>query len=242
MSAPRRYHKVVARLARSTGGRCLSFRYRLAPQHPFPAALLDSLVCYLSLLYPPPGAFHEPASPASIVFAGDSAGANLALALTQVILFTRSSTVTFHGREVPLPLPAGLALLSAGLDVTLCFPSWQANAPFDIFSNTWSFLEPGYPICHIWPSNPPRGHPYCEISMMDHPLVAPAIARDWEGAPPMWFAGGQEKFADSAKLTAKTAAEQGVCVRYEEYEEMPHDFPSCLSHGRGRLRTIGRSR
>lgn len=39
----------------------------------------------------------------------------------------------------------------------------------------------------------------------------------------MWFAGGQEQFADSAKLAAEGAARQGVQVWYEEYEEMPHD-------------------
>ena len=225
MGAPGRYHKIVSRFAQSTGGRCLSFRYRLAPQHPFPAALLDALVCYLSLLYPSPGAFHEPVPPSSIVFAGDSAGANLALALTQILLFARFTTLMFHGTEVPLPLPAGIASLSAGLDVTLALPSWHKNARHDIFSDTWSFLVPGYPTCEIWPSDPPRGHAYCEISTMLHPLVAPALARSWEGAPPMWFAGGQERFADSAKLAAESAARQGVHVWYGEYEEMPHDFP-----------------
>ena len=225
MGTPGRFHNVVAKFAQSTGGRCLSFRYRLAPQYPFPAALLDALVCYSSLLHPPPGAFHEPILPQSIVFAGDSAGANLALALTQVLLFARTSTPLFHGTKVSLSLPAGNTVLSAGLDVTLSLPSWQANAPFDVFSDTWSLLAPGYPTCEIWPTDPPRGHPYCEISAMLHPLVAPALARNWEGAPPMWFAGGQERFADSAKLAAEMAARQGVRVWYEEYEEMPHDFP-----------------
>ena len=225
MGTPGWYHKVVSRFVPSTRGRCLSFRYRLAPQYPFPAALLDALVCYLSLLHPPPNAFHEPVPPSSIVFAGDSAGANLALALTQVLLFARSSAVKFHGTEVPLPLPAGIAVLSAGLDVTLGLPSWQTNAPHDIFSDTWAFLAPGYPTCKLWPSDPPRGHVYCEISSMLHPLVAPAFTRSWEGAPPMWFAVGQERFADSAKMAAKRAARQGVQVWFEEYEEMPHDFP-----------------
>lgn len=48
---------------------------------------------------------------------------------------------------------------------------------------------------------------------MDHPLVAPAFARNRKGAPPMAFAGGQERFADSAKVAAETAAGQGVYVR-----------------------------
>ncbi|KAL9069782.1 MAG: hypothetical protein Q9157_006047 [Trypethelium eluteriae] len=41
----------------------------------------------------------------------------------------------------------------------------------------------------------------------------------------MWFAGGQEMLGDSAKAAAEQAARQGVCVRFEEYEQMPHDFP-----------------
>ena len=59
------------KLAKITGGRCYSVRYRLAPQHPFPSALLDALVSYFTLLYPPPGSFHEPVKPEHIAFAGD---------------------------------------------------------------------------------------------------------------------------------------------------------------------------
>ncbi|KAJ4293766.1 hypothetical protein N0V88_005274 [Collariella sp. IMI 366227] len=58
-------------LAKLTGGRVYSVRYRLAPQHPFPAALMDALMSYLALLYPPEGAFHEAVKPEHIVFAGD---------------------------------------------------------------------------------------------------------------------------------------------------------------------------
>ncbi len=65
-------HRVTTKkLAKLTGGRCYSVRYRLAPQHAFPAALLDALVSFLALLYPPPGAYHEPVRPEHIVFAGD---------------------------------------------------------------------------------------------------------------------------------------------------------------------------
>ena len=46
-------------------------RYRLAPQHPFPSALLDALVSYFTLLYPPPGSIHEAVPASDIVFGGD---------------------------------------------------------------------------------------------------------------------------------------------------------------------------
>ena len=225
MNSPTKYDSVTTALSEITGGRCLCFRYRLSPQHPFPAALADALVCYLSLLYPPPGPFHEPVPASTIVFAGDSAGANLALSLIQVIQSTVGSKIKFHGKDIDLPLPCGVTMLSAGLDLTLALPSWVSNALLDVIGESWPFLAPNFPACSIWPSNPPRGHLYCDIDMLCHPLVSPATQKSWHGAPPMWFASGQERFADSAKAVAETAARQGVHVWYEEYEEMPHDWP-----------------
>lgn len=68
---PATHRATTKKLAKLTGGRCYSVRYRLAPQEPFPAALLDALVSYFTLLYPPPDAYHEPVKPEHIVFAGD---------------------------------------------------------------------------------------------------------------------------------------------------------------------------
>jgi acetyl esterase/lipase len=68
---PATYRPTAKKLAKLTGGRVYSVRYRLAPQHPFPAALMDALMSYLALLYPPEGAFHDPVKPEHIVFAGD---------------------------------------------------------------------------------------------------------------------------------------------------------------------------
>ena len=68
---PASHRPTTKKLAKLTGGRCYSVRYRLAPQNPFPAAVMDGLSAYLTLLYPPPGAFHEAVRPEDIVFAGD---------------------------------------------------------------------------------------------------------------------------------------------------------------------------
>jgi acetyl esterase/lipase len=68
---PATHRPTTKKLAQLTGGRCYSVRYRLAPQHPFPAALLDAFVSYLTLLYPPPDAYHDPVQPEHIVIAGD---------------------------------------------------------------------------------------------------------------------------------------------------------------------------
>lgn len=68
---PASHRPTVKKLAQMTKGRCYSVRYRLAPQNPFPTALLDALISYFTLLYPPPDAFHEAVKPEHIVFAGD---------------------------------------------------------------------------------------------------------------------------------------------------------------------------
>lgn len=68
---PATHRSTVKKLAKLTGGRCYSVRYRLAPQDPFPSALLDALVSYFTLLYPPPDAYHEAVKPEHIVIAGD---------------------------------------------------------------------------------------------------------------------------------------------------------------------------
>ncbi|KAI9705275.1 MAG: hypothetical protein M1820_005273 [Bogoriella megaspora] len=224
-SGPGRYHNTCLQLAQSTGGRCISFRYRLAPQNPFPAALTDALLVYLSLTNPPPGSFYSPVPPSTIVFAGDSAGACLALQLTLVLLLSKDRSIRFHGTTLTPSLPAGLALISCGAENTLCLPSWRRNATHDIFNPTgWSWRSPNYPRCSIWPSKPPRAHVMCETSMLAHPLVSPSLA-EWKGAPPMWFCGGEEMFGDSAKCVAEQAARDGVKVRFEEFQAMPHDFP-----------------
>ncbi len=79
LSDPSTHRNGILELAKRINGRCYSVRYRLAPQAAFPAQILDALVSYLTMLYPPPGAFHEPVSPAHIVFAGDWFVASLRL-------------------------------------------------------------------------------------------------------------------------------------------------------------------
>jgi len=211
-----------------TQGRCVSVRYRLAPQHPFPAALLDVLITYLSLLYPPLGSFHESIPASNIIIAGDSAGANLCLALVQLILqlhrqHTSACTVRFFGKDVAIPLPAGVAAFSAWTEPTGALPSFLANQGHDYFSTTTALER--VPPCEIWPTSPPRGAIYCEISALCHPLVSPTLAENWAGSPPLWFCCGEEMLVDNSKVIAQRAANQDCTVVWAEYDAMPHCFP-----------------
>lgn len=226
---PATHRKPVARLAWLTRGRCLSVRYRLSPQHPFPAALLDAFLAYISLLSPADGSFHS-ATPAShIILAGDSAGGSLALCLLQLLIHLQRTlplrTITFNNRSVPIPLPAGVATLSGWTDITRCLPSWIHNAPFDYLPPPLtSDVIARFPKCDLWPTDPLRGDLYCDTSMMCHPLVSPLAAMDWHGSCPVWFSYGQEMLLDEGKALAARMAKQGVTVAWEEWEAMPHCF------------------
>lgn len=232
---PATYRHVTGRLARETGGKVLSVRYRLAPQNPFPAALLDALTAYLSLLYPPPGAPHDAVPANEIVFGGDSAGGTLCTALLQLLLqFHRSSPsgqtpkVRFHGTEVEVPLPAGLILVSPWLDITRALPSIESLAKYDYLPPPSQTAGMSYPPCPAWPTTPPRSELYCEGSALCHPLVSPLAAKDWSNSPPVFFSLGEEMLKDEDAVLAQRIHTQGGKVVWREFEAMPHVFAMML--------------
>lgn len=231
---PCSHRSSVAELARLCRGRCFSVRYRLAPQHAFPSALLDAFLAYLSLLYPPPNSFHSPIPASQIVFAGDSAGGSISLSLLQLILqIQRSSspTIRFHNQAIAVPLPAGVATLSSWVDLTQCMPSYNTNAPYDyLLPRRERGAIPNFPSCEIWPTDPLRGDIYCDTSMLCHPLVSSLAARNWQGSCPLWFCYGQELLLDEGRAVAMRAARQGVTVVWNEWEAMPHCFPQMVKH------------
>ncbi len=228
---PATHRATTKKLAKLTKGRCLSVRYRLAPQNPFPSALLDALVSYFTLLYPPAGSYHTPVEAKRIVFAGDSAGGNLSLVLLQTLLeFRRQGLkITWNGEEREVPLPAGVATCSAWADITHSSPSCETNSTYDYLPSRNTHPEGmEFPPCDVWPANPPRKNLYAEDSMLCHPLVSPLAAKSWDGSCPMYNETGQELLADEDKYLAMKAASQGVTVVFEEYEAMPHCFAMIL--------------
>lgn len=238
---PSSHRPTTAKLAQLTKGRAYSVRYRLAPQNPFPAALLDALLSYLTLLYPSTSAIHEPVDPKHIVFAGDSAGGNLCMVLLQLILQLRRQgrKIMFNGEMREVPVPAGVATNSAWLDVTQSSPSWTDNWATDYLpSFDAKHPPPPYPPCKIWPSSPPRNNLYVEDALLCHPLVSPLAAKPggWEGACPLFMESGEELLSDENRHVASVAASQGVTVIWEEFEAMPHCFAMLFPHLRASKR------
>jgi monoterpene epsilon-lactone hydrolase len=111
------YRRAAVQYSRLSGGGVLTVDYRVAPEHPYPAALEDALCAYQWLL-------EQGFTPERIIIAGDSAGGGLALATT---LYLRD-----HG----LPLPAALITMSpwTNLQYRLWTPPYvgdnSANDPY----------------------------------------------------------------------------------------------------------------
>ncbi|KAF7886525.1 uncharacterized protein EAF01_011203 [Botrytis porri] len=240
---PASYRGPCKKLAKLTGGRVLSLRYRLAPQNPFPAALLDCLVAYLHLLYPPENSLHTAVLAENIILSGDSAGGNLSLSLLLLLLHLHktSTPILWNCVSRLLPLPAGLALNSPWTDLLRSSPSMETNSKYDyipppsLFSPSHSIP---YPPCKLWPTPSPRSNIYCEDAMLIHPLVSPLAAQSsaWEGSPPILFMVGTELLSDENKILARRLVRSGVSVRWEQYEWMPHCFALALPHLKGARR------
>jgi acetyl esterase/lipase len=234
---PATYRPTTSRLAKESGGRVFSVRYRLSPQNPFPAALLDCFTAYLSLLHPPPDAPHAPVPANEIVFAGDSAGGTCCTALLQLLLqIHRTSpnpTVKFHGKDVSIPLPAGVAMTSPWIDITRSLPSIEEATLYDYLPTPSATDKREFVPDAAWPSNPKRADLYCESSALMHPLVSPLAAKDWSNSPPLFFSVGQEMLRDEDAVFAQRAVSQGVPVVWREFEAMPHCFAMLLENNPG---------
>ena len=93
LGSPASRRKTAGHLAVAAGVRVLVPTYRLAPEHPFPAAVEDAVQAYRWLL-------EQGVAPSRLVVAGDSAGGGLALA------------TLLAARDRGLPMPAGVVALS----------------------------------------------------------------------------------------------------------------------------------
>ena len=111
--SPRTHRAMLARLSGLAGLPACLPRYRLAPEHPFPAAFEDAVAAYRSIL--------DRGVPANRIFlGGDSAGGGLAFSLLAAI------------RANGLPMPAAVFAFSPMLDFTFSGASFRENAARDV--------------------------------------------------------------------------------------------------------------
>lgn len=106
------HRAIVAKVVKGSGMAALLFDYGLAPEHPYPEALNDSMAAYNYLLA-------AGVKPSNIAFMGDSGGGGLCMAAMLAL------------KEKGLPLPAAAVALSPWTDLTNSGDSWVTNAITD---------------------------------------------------------------------------------------------------------------
>ena len=184
---PKAYDNFIALITRVAKSRTLALDYRLSPEHRFPAQLEDALNAYRWLL-------EGGANPDRLIFAGDSAGGHLTLALLLV------------AREAKLPLPALAVALSPPTD-------FETDA---LSNGDCDWIEAR--MLEQWADW------FCDSAERRNPLVSPLRADLSGLPPVYIQAGRAEILYHSIQLFADRAEQQGADVVLQTWEDMNHVF------------------
>lgn len=184
---------VISPIAAEAKLQGVTFTYRLAPESTFPAQLDDALEVYRMVL-------RYGARPERIGFVGESAGGNLALALTLKL------------REMGETLPGALCLLSPWTDPAQTGESHRTLRDVDATLNPEELMESAL------------GFVGGDAEKFKDPMVSPIYA-DFTGFPPTQIHAGESEIllSDSTRL-AHAMRRDGVEVSLLRWAGMPHVF------------------
>jgi acetyl esterase/lipase len=198
-SPPDRYLPLAAAVALAANARVHAVDYRLAPETPFPGAFDDCLAVYRWLIN------EGAADPATLAILGDSAGGNLAVA------------VTVAARNEGLALPAGVAVISPFADLTFTGASIDQRKEMDPYV-TRELLES---MAAAYVGEGSRNDPRCS-----------AVFADLHGLPPFFIQVGENEILyDDATRIRDAALGAGVEVTFESWRHGIHDWPVYISAG-----------
>ena len=182
-------------LANSAGAMVAVVGYRLAPEHPFPAAIDD---CYAATAWVAAHATEIGADPARLAVGGDSAGGNLAAA---VALRARADGPALAGQLLVYPNTDQLAD-----DVSI--RAADDRFLFNRHSVAWY-----------------RQHYLLDAADAASPLASPLRAGSLAGLPPALVITAEcDPLRDQGEAYARRLADEGVQVELSRYEGMAHGF------------------
>jgi len=190
-------HDVICRQL-ALGARCAVFSvdYRLAPEHPFPAAVDD---CFFATRFVFQNAKTLGVDPQRIAVGGDSAGGNLA------------AVVALLARDAGGPPLAYQLLIYPATDQRCQFPSHERNGEgYLLTKDGVRFFRAGY-----LPNDKDRTDWH----------ASPLLAASHAGLPPaLVLTAGYDPLLDEGRAYAERLAKAGVEVSYREFSDMVHGF------------------
>ncbi|KAJ2156579.1 hypothetical protein GGF46_005086 [Coemansia sp. RSA 552] len=199
------YRPMLRRVSQASNLPVFGFDYRLAPGSQYPTQLYDAFCAFQNLKA-------QGYAERDIVFAGDSAGGNLALALWQLLR----------------PPIRALILMSPRVDVTACRPSWTRFANVDLV-DPYTLSNVHSPIWQLLLS-PGQTIDAEAVGLLEDPYIAP-IHADLSDLPPTLIqVGTAEVMYDDIcwfyeLAIAQNCAGPGRCpVVLQEYPDMFHVF------------------
>lgn len=192
MGSARSHRNIVGNFCKRLNCNALVFDYRLAPEHPSPAAVVDGAKIYCWLL-------EQGYQPQNIIFAGDSAGAGIELA------------VLIKLKDDGISMPKACVAFSPCTDMTLSGDSHFSRIKKD--PCTPKGANETYTRYYVGEGDP------------KHPYASPLFG-DLQGLPPLFIQVGDNEtlLDDSVRFAAKARA-AGVDVQLEVWPGMFHCFP-----------------
>lgn len=183
-------------LAASSGCVVISVDYRLAPEHPFPAAPDDCLAAYTWAVA---NAAELSIDPRAVAVAGDSAGGNLAAVVAQ------------QARDIDVAPPVAQGLIYPGTDFRM------KSRSIDLFADGFFLTKESmhwFRDLYL-----PEGTP------LEDPKVSPLLAEDVSGVAPAWvWTAGFDPLRDEGRAYADHLDKAGVVTHYRCYDDQVHGF------------------
>lgn len=183
--------EITTKLSRYGHYKVFSFDYRLAPEFPYPFAINDAFLAWKYLI-------SCNFSPENIIFAGDSAGGNLCLALSLLL------------KQSNLQLPKCIILFSPWTDMTTSGKSYHSKELLDPVLNN-KYIQKAKKC-------------YLQDIPSTLPLVSPAFG-DLSGLPPVYIqVGDNEILLDDSKLLYSRLLRYNVYSRLDIFPGLWHVF------------------